>query len=549
MGTGQPLDVGMSIDESLMRMSSVPDSGASTASVDLLSRTVRRQRIFLAVAVAAALAAGGGLAASTLIESPAQQAAETRPPTASVLTAPVARKVLANTVVVRGSVAAGGNITVTPQQAASSGSSGAASALVVSKLYARSGDQVSAGQVLIELSGRPIIALSGAVPAYRDLKPSMDGPDVAQLQKALADLGFGSGSDAKGHFGPGTKAAVSAFYAHIGYSVPTTGGPDDAGDRQALQSAADAVTTGQRAVEAAKRALDKADKALNDALAAARHPATGGTSAPPATTSPTAGQSSGDLQAARDARQQAQTTYDYAVQDLAKAQSAQRALIAGTGPMVPAAEVVFVPGFPVRLAQLNSALGQTVSGSLLTLEAGQLVVSSVLQAGQNDLVKPGMKVKLDAEALGDQTAEATVTSVGSYSTGQTGAPNTQGADSPSSAAKPDHDGAAPRQVQSEPGYPLVVTPDKPLPAAWAGQNVRVTIVGAATANPVLAVPLAAVSTGSDGQATVTVAAPDGSQHKVPVTPGISADGDVQVTPLTPAALAEGDSVVVGQAQQ
>lgn len=537
-------------------------SSDAAAYVADLSKTVRRQKVFLGAAIIAALAAGGGLAASTLIESPAQQAAETKAPKPSVLTASVMKKVLANTITTRGTVGAAGDLTVTPTPGGGSGSSpsGGNASLVVSKLYARSGDQIHAGQVLVEVSGRPIIALTGAVPAYRDLKPGMDGPDVAQLQAALSQLGHDCAPDSSGHFGPGTKNALTKLYAQLGYSVPTSGGPNGTGDQSALQSAADAVTTQQRAVNTDYSLLQKANQALVAARRAPSQSATpppvnGSPSAPGVVPTTSAMPSANSLQAAQDAQKSAQTTYDNAVQDLEKARAKQDGLAATTGPMLPASEVVFVPSFPTRLATLNAFLGSTVNGPLLTLESGQLVVTSELQPGQNTLVKPGMKVRLDAEVLGDQTATATVTTIGTYTDGtaaggQTGGQkNGQTAGDTSNSGQTTGGGVGGQQTQQLPGYPMTVTPDSPLPAAWTGQDVRVTIVNAATADAVLAVPLSAVSTGTDGQNSVTVVAADGTQRRVMVTAGASADGDVQVTPASGDALREGDQVVIGQAAQ
>jgi hypothetical protein len=549
------------------------DEVVSATTIGRLSQTVRRQRLLLAAATIAALGAGGGLAASTLVQSPAQQASETRPPTPSVLTAPVVRKVLANTVTVRGTVVVSGDITVSPQAAESAGANSAASALLVSKLTSHPGDQIHGGQVLVEVSGRPIIALPGLVPAYRDLKPNMDGDDVAQLQRALIGLGYICGDDTIGHFGPGTKKALSVFYDHLGYAAPTTGGPNDAGDHQSLQGAADAVTTAQRTAATDKSALDKANKALT-AVKTAQHTTatssgtTGGTpSTPPSSNGPgssTGGGASGGsggvvqesaLQAAQDAVQQAQTAYGYALEDLAKAQKAQADLIATTGIMAPAAELVFVPSFPVRLTAVDATLGQSVSGPLLTLASGQPIVSALLQPGQNGLVKPGMKVQLDAEALGDQTASASVSNVGAFSNGTT-VPQSNSTGTKNGAAGGSASGSGVSQqaapdlpTPSAPGYPMVVTPDKPLSQNWIGQDIRVTIIGASTPGPVISVPLAAVSTGADAQSSVTVVGSDGTQRRVLVTAGVSADGDVEVTPVSPGTLKVGDNVVIGQGTQ
>ena len=47
---------------------------------------------------------------------------------------------------------------------------------------------------------------------------------MAELQKALASLGYYTGGDTPGFFGTATQDAVSLYYEHIGYTAPATGG-------------------------------------------------------------------------------------------------------------------------------------------------------------------------------------------------------------------------------------------------------------------------------------------------------------------------------------
>ena len=62
------------------------------------------------------------------------------------------------------------------------------------------------------------------VPAWRDLTPGESGPDVAELQKALAALGYYDDGDTPGYFGSATEYAVSLYYEHLGYTPPFSGG-------------------------------------------------------------------------------------------------------------------------------------------------------------------------------------------------------------------------------------------------------------------------------------------------------------------------------------
>jgi hypothetical protein len=91
---------------------------------------------------------------------------------------------------------------------------------VVTRTVLRRGATVRPGQVIVEVSGRPLFAFPGAVPAYRDLVPGDTGADVAQLQRGLDAIGYPVGFDTAGTFGAGTAAAVAAFYTALGYTMP-----------------------------------------------------------------------------------------------------------------------------------------------------------------------------------------------------------------------------------------------------------------------------------------------------------------------------------------
>lgn len=78
---------------------------------------------------------------------------------------------------------------------------------------------VAQGQVLYAVSGRPVIAVQGAVPFHRDLGPDMKGTDVQQVQAALRSLGYDV--KANGTWGTATTKALKALQDKLGY--PTTG--------------------------------------------------------------------------------------------------------------------------------------------------------------------------------------------------------------------------------------------------------------------------------------------------------------------------------------
>lgn len=195
------------------------------------NRMRRRRIIALAVVAFVILAVTGAVLLTLYIKSPAQQAAETRAPATTQLTVPVVRTVLSTTVLGQAVVDPPREVSPSNIGSSATGSAGEDVQKVVTRIFHGTGSYVGPGQVILEVAGRPFFAFPGSVPAYRNLVPGETGQDVLQLQTDLAELGYGSGGDTAGVFGPGTSAAVTAFYDAIGYSVPkiSTGPKADRG--------------------------------------------------------------------------------------------------------------------------------------------------------------------------------------------------------------------------------------------------------------------------------------------------------------------------------
>ncbi|CAL9527251.1 MULTISPECIES: peptidoglycan-binding protein [Streptomyces] len=325
------------------------------------SGLARRKRVVAALAAGAVVLSGAALWTATFVKSPAQAAADAGPPTPDVLTAPVERRVLADTVVTRGTVSAAQTVDLAPVGVAAEG----ATAPVVTKVMVRSGQTFEAGRALVEVSGRPVFALPGKLPVYRDLKPNTRGDDVRQLQRALQHLGHSTGSDASGTFGPGTKQAVGALYAAMGYEPLTAAGVAEGSD-------GDPVRAAQGEVKQAQRHLDGL---------------------------------LGEAQEKQDADE-----IRYAREDLAEARSRLAEAEAVSGPMVPASEVVFLSGFPARVDAMSAKVGGEVGEKLATVSAGRLVIKGMLGAQEKDLIRPGQKVEVLSEVYGDKVT-GTVSSV------------------------------------------------------------------------------------------------------------------------------------------
>jgi peptidoglycan hydrolase-like protein with peptidoglycan-binding domain len=191
------------------------------------SRLTRRRRVLLGVGIAAALLSIGGLIGASFVKSPQQIAADAAAPPPTVTTGAVVSQVLTSSVQMRGVVYPSTQYDVYASAASVSspaGGSSPAGAVYISRMKIAAGDTISNGEELAELDGQPLFALAGPVPAWRDLTPGESGPDVAELQKALASLGFYDGGDTAGLFGSATQDAVALYYEHLGYSAPSSGG-------------------------------------------------------------------------------------------------------------------------------------------------------------------------------------------------------------------------------------------------------------------------------------------------------------------------------------
>lgn len=86
---------------------------------------------------------------------------------------------------------------------------------------ASAGTTVTLGAPLFAIDLEPTVLLAGEVPAYRDLDTgSPDGPDVAQLERYLADAGFGAGLTVDENFTAATADAVRGWEESLGRADP-----------------------------------------------------------------------------------------------------------------------------------------------------------------------------------------------------------------------------------------------------------------------------------------------------------------------------------------
>ncbi|WP_172191333.1 peptidoglycan-binding domain-containing protein [Actinomyces faecalis] len=179
------------------------------------------------------------------VQSPAQREAAAAAPSLKPVTVAVARGDLRDEITATATVAQASASTV----ALPLGEGRA----VVTRQLAQAGQEIHAGEVVLHVNGRPLIALPGAFPAYRDLVEGDQGDDVIQLQQALTALGYQLRAD--GDFGTATASAVKDLYVKRGYTART------------VRERASAQSSDQNQTDSDKTGTDKSDQAQVDGQA------------------------------------------------------------------------------------------------------------------------------------------------------------------------------------------------------------------------------------------------------------------------------------------
>ncbi|WP_234417505.1 hypothetical protein [Miniimonas sp. S16] len=522
-----------------------PDARRSAAQ----ARTPVNRTVWV-MAIVAVVSLAAGIVLSRFVISPAQAAAEVAPPEAGPITVEVERRALSSDVVARGDAVYDDAVSLTIETGDLGGPA------VVTGAVPEVGAEVAAGRVLLEIAGRPVVVLPGDLPVYRTLRSGVSGPDVVQLQGALASLGIDGGSS--GTYDAATADAVAQLFTQAGYPAPE---PPE-GSREALtaaeegvRSAEDALAQARAAVTqvgrgatsseriAADNAVNAAQRTLDDATSCANaaapiDPETGqALPKEPCATSVADAQDA--LRLAKAQRDEALAAPDTSA-EIASRDAAERALGDAQAALaqaqqdvltpLPASEVAFVANLPRRVDSVAVQRGSTINGPVMSISGATVEIVANVADADAALLAVGQGASL---AVGEETLPATIAEINATPT--RGAAATGGGDGQDSTA------SGRTEVVL---HPTELTEEQR--TALVGTNVRVTIPVSSTAGEVLAVPIAALTAGAGGETRVEVLR-DGATtpELVVVTLGLSAEGYAEIT-SSEAPLAEGDLVVVGQ---
>ncbi|MFV0434867.1 MAG: hypothetical protein ACK5LO_12895 [Leucobacter sp.] len=451
----------------------------------------------LAIIAVASLLVGVGV--MQFIVSPAELAARTAAPEPGPVTAAIEERVIENTVVTRGEITYADAVEVEIDSGSSENRP------VITGAVPEIGAVLKPLDIALEVAGRPVIVLPGTLPAYRTLSIGMRGPDVLQLKTALQSLGFGAGDTGNDTFEWDTAAAVGAMYEQLGYEA-------EAGDPEAQTALRDA----ERGVRDAETGLAQAQATLAEAVA----------------------------DGARNVIAE-QAAVDSAYEAISDAQETLTTAQEAALPTLPASEVLYLDELPRRVDDVSVERGEVLSGSPMSVSGATLTIVGTVSKQDAQLLTDGLTAYFPGPDGEDLTAE--VAKISAPKKGKSG-----GGDD----ASEDGDGSDGESGESAGGgsrYTVQLTPGELSSdqiEMLRGTNVRVTIPVASTEGKVLAVPIAALSAGSDGSDRVELLidvknGADAETENIPVEAGLAADGYVEIASEN-RRIKSGAKVVVGR---
>jgi hypothetical protein len=233
-----------------------------------------------------------------------------------------------------------------------------------------------------------------------------------------------------------------------------------------------------------------------------------------------------DTRTLNDAVKTARQALDQANADLLTVQ-------AEVGTKMPAGEMIFLSSLPTTITEVAAEAGKAPADPFATVSSTSTRILGRISSADADLVQLPAPVTVELRDVGISTT-GVLTEIKKQ---------TEGGDGGGGGGSGGGDGSG-RLV-------IVVEPDDPkLLNDYIGFPARITISVSSTEGEVLAVPVAAISVGADGESRVEVERNEGdgpdAVEIVKVTVGLTAEGYAEITPVEAGALQRGDRVVVGE---
>ncbi|MDM8086503.1 hypothetical protein QUV83_17150 [Cellulomonas cellasea] len=516
-----------------------------------------RTILVMAGVAVASLVAGLGL--SQLITSPAKAEADAAPPVAGAVTVPVESRVISNELTLRGDPRYDDPAQIRIETGEVKGQP------VVTGQVPEVGSTIDAATVALEIAGRPVIVLPGALPTYRSLQAGVSGPDVLQLKAALGALGINAGKPDSDVYDAATAAGVVELYRKVGYQPPAPSKEL----KETLKLAQDTVRSAESELTAAQLALTKASagateverlqadnevRAAQRALAAAEAGAGAPSAEPGGENLPVDVDGLREALAVAEARRAAVLAGTGSSAESAQVASAQRALTDARAQLaeakdatltaLPASEVVFLSSLPRRVDNLDAKLGSIVSGPVMTVSGATLEIIASATADDAALLAVGGAGIITV--LG-QDVQVTITAIeapgSKSSTAEAEGEGAEGSEAPAADGAGSSSGG--QQGRHTIRFQIGEVSNEQLSTLQGGQNLRVKVPVSSTGGEVLAVPLAALTAGPGGESRVERQGAAGATELVTVETGLAASGYVQIV-SSQEPLEAGDLVVVGK---
>jgi peptidoglycan hydrolase-like protein with peptidoglycan-binding domain len=176
----------------------------------MTARVRRRRPLRAAVLAGAALLTLGAAGAAAVGFGGRSDGSAPQPGALPAATAPITRQTLVESATVQGQLDYG---TSTPIQLTGAGGT-------VTWLPAQ-GATIRRGQTVVRVDEHPVPLLYGSLPTYRPLADGVEGPDVAQFERNLRDLGY-TGFTVDDRYSSSTASAVKRWQQELGLAETGT---------------------------------------------------------------------------------------------------------------------------------------------------------------------------------------------------------------------------------------------------------------------------------------------------------------------------------------